>query len=157
MPQEQLYSLAYFSRNSIDGTPDAVEANIAAILRSARRNNHRVGVTGALLFSDGCFAQVLEGEREHVEATFEAIQCDPRHRDVTILHLHQVEHRSFGAWSMAFAGVDGVSVDPNINAEGMEPLDNIMATEAGQNLLASLRSVVRRDDLGRRDEVALHA
>jgi hypothetical protein len=147
-----LYSLAYFSRNTIEDGSGQMQAHIEQILVSARRNNAANGVTGALLFSDGCFAQVLEGPRDEVEAIFETIQCDPRHRDVTILHLHAVEHRSFGAWSMAFGGIDGVSVDPGTTADGMIHADNILATVPGQNLLTALRSVVHRDDLARRDE-----
>jgi hypothetical protein len=151
----QLYSLAYFSRNNIEGTQDAVEASIATILESARRKNALVGVTGALLFSDGCFAQVLEGARADVEFVFETIQCDPRHRDVTILHLHEIDHRSFGQWSMAFAGIDGVSIDPTPRNAGIAAVADILATPVGQSLLAALRSVVHRDDLARRDEPAI--
>ena len=149
---QQLFSLAYFSRNAIAGTSDEMQSAIAAILASARRNNARRGVTGALLFSDGCFAQVLEGAREDVETVFETIQCDPRHKDVTIMHLHQVEERSFGDWSMAFGGIDGVSIDPRINSDGMGPVDGILTLQAGTNLLAALHRVVQRDDLARRDE-----
>ncbi len=149
---QQLFSLAYFSRNAIEGNSDEMRAALAKILASARRNNASRGVTGALLFSDGCFAQVLEGPREAVEEVFETIQCDPRHSDVTIMHLHEVEQRSFGGWSMAFAGIDGVSVDPCIDADGMGPVEGILALEAGKNLLASLHSVVRRDDIARRHD-----
>lgn len=152
---DRLFSLAYFSRNMIAGTADDMQIAIAKILSSARRHNARRNVTGALLFSDGCFAQVLEGAREDVEAVFESIQCDPRHSSVTIMHLHEVEERSFGDWSMAFGGIEGVSVDPGINAPGMGPADGILALEAGNNLLLALRRVVHRDDLARRDEVAL--
>jgi hypothetical protein len=147
---EPLYSLAYFSRNAIAGDPDAVRAQIAAILRTARRHNAEIGVTGALLYSDGCFAQVLEGQREAVEDVFESIQCDTRHCDVTVLHLHPVSERSFGAWSMAFGGIAG-NTQPAAADAGMTAADDILATPAGQNLLAALRSVVYRDDL------ALHA
>jgi hypothetical protein len=150
---DSLYSLACFSRNAIAGTSPEVQAQIAQILASARRNNAAHGVTGALLFSDGCFAQVLEGRREDVEGVFETIQCDPRHCDVTILHLHEVERRSFGAWSMAFGGIDGVSSDPQLQDDGMSPADGVLATVAGQNLLLALRNVVYRDDLARRDEL----
>jgi hypothetical protein len=148
-----LYSLAYFSRNAIQGNADEMHSAIADILAAARRNNASRGITGALLFSDGCFAQVLEGAREDIELVFETIQCDPRHSDVTIMHLHEVDERSFGDWSMAFGGIDGVSVDPRINADGMGPVEGILALQAGQNLLAALRSVVHRDDLARRDEL----
>jgi hypothetical protein len=153
--KEQLCSLAYFSRNAIHGSAEEMSAEIEAILATARRNNARHGVTGALLFSDGCFAQVLEGARDDVETVFETIQCDPRHKDVTIMHLHPVEQRSFGSWSMAFGGIDGVSVDPRINADGMGPVEGILTLQAGTNLLAALRSVVRRDDLARRDEIGI--
>jgi hypothetical protein len=40
-------------------SPEPRQNEIASSLVSARRNNALRGVTGALLFSDGCFAQVL--------------------------------------------------------------------------------------------------
>jgi hypothetical protein len=150
MTTPALYSLAYFSTNAIEGTQEQVRKSIEQILLTARRNNVRHGITGALLFSDGCFAQVLEGARDDIEAIFETIQCDARHRDVTVMHLHPVAERSFGAWSMAFAGVDGVSIDPGLTGDAAACADAILASAAGQNLLAALRGVVHRDDLGRR-------
>jgi hypothetical protein len=150
---ELLFSLAYFSRNAIEGTPQQVHAHIEEILTSARRNNGKHGVTGALLFSDGCFAQVLEGARGDIEEIFETIQCDPRHKDVTIMHLHPIEQRGFGEWSMAFAGIEGVSNDPQLLADGMGTTDGILTTPAGKSLLAALHSVVRRDDVARREKI----
>jgi hypothetical protein len=149
---DSLFSLAYFSRNAIVGTAADMQQAIAAILRTARSNNPRHNVTGALLYSDGCFAQVLEGRREDVEHIFETIQCDRRHSDVTIMHLHPVDERSFAAWSMAFAGIEGVSGKPMVIGDGMLAADDILSSEAGQNLLAALRSVVHRDELGRVEE-----
>jgi hypothetical protein len=147
----RLHSLAYFSRNQIQGTVEEVHAEIATILASARRHNAQHGVTGALLFSDGCFAQVLEGELDDVEAIFESIQCDRRHSHVTVLHVHAVEQRSFGHWSMAFAGIEGVSVDPKLGQDEAEKASLLLSTPGGQALLAILRSIVHRDDLARRD------
>jgi hypothetical protein len=146
---ETLYSLAYFSRNTIVGTREQVRANIEQILTSSRRNNASYGVTGALLFGDGCFAQVLEGRREDVETLFEAILHDPRHRDVTVMAMHAVAQRSFGQWAMAFGGVDGVSYDPGIRSAGTGAPDEVLATPAGRQLLAALRGVVQRDDRAR--------
>jgi hypothetical protein len=145
--QTDLHSLAYFSRNAIPGDPEQMQLGIADILASARKNNVKSGVTGALLFSDGCFAQVLEGPRETIEGIFETIQCDARHCDVAIMHLHPIEARSFGNWSMAFGGIEGVSVNPQLGA------DDILALEAGRSLLAALKSIVLRDDMAR-NEVA---
>ncbi len=148
---DTLCSLAYFSRNAMTGSPAELASQIQDILQRARHNNQQHGVTGALLFSDGCFAQVLEGPPAAVEGVFESIQCDPRHSEVTILHLHPVPERSFGQWSMAFGGINGVSVDPQLADQGMAQADQILASPAGQNLLAALRNVVYRDDLSRRD------
>jgi hypothetical protein len=102
---QDLYRLAYFSRNSLLGTLVQVGAEVQQILQVSRRNNSRVGVTGALLFNHSCFAQVLEGPLSAVEETFERIQRDTRHADVTVLELAAASAREFPAWSMAFAGV----------------------------------------------------
>ena len=99
-----LYRLIYTSRNLLPGDEDAQAATVAGILTLSKRNNARVGVTGALLFNAGSFAQVLEGSRLAVEATFERIQRDPRHSDVSVLQCEPVASRGFPNWSMAFVG-----------------------------------------------------
>jgi hypothetical protein len=100
---QDLYRLVYYSRNrgSID---PAASGEVRDILSASRRNNAEADVTGALLFNAGCFGQVLEGPRRAVEATFERIQQDPRHGDVTVLGFGEAEGRCFGNWSMAFVG-----------------------------------------------------
>ncbi len=100
----RLYRVLYCSRNGILGDPDVVAADILAILAKSRRNNARDDVTGGLLFSTGCFAQVLEGPVDAVEAAFERIQCDERHAEVTVLRAGPVAARDFPDWSMGFAG-----------------------------------------------------
>ena len=99
-----IYRLVYTSRNLIPGTEDEQAAVVAQILETSQRNNGKVGVTGALLFNSGTFAQVLEGPRTAVEATFERIQRDPRHSDVSVLQCEAVDDRGFPTWSMAFTG-----------------------------------------------------
>ena len=76
---------------------------LASILTVSRANNMRYGVTGALLYSDGCFAQILEGELDAVQQTFERIQNDMRHGAVVVLEAKPVETRMFGLWEMALA------------------------------------------------------
>ena len=84
--------------------PDDLDmsATLASILDAARRNNARVGVTGALLYSGRRFAQVLEGPPDAVEAIFETIQCDARHDNIAVLKVTSPPHRAFANWSMAF-------------------------------------------------------
>jgi hypothetical protein len=99
-----IYRLVYYSRNRIQGTAAAVAAEVDAILESAQRNNSLLGVTGALIFNAGMFGQVLEGDRQDVELTFERIQRDTRHGDVQVLAFEEAPNRGFPSWSMAFVG-----------------------------------------------------
>ncbi|MEE7457241.1 blue light sensor protein [Methylorubrum populi] len=99
-----LCRLVYYSRNRVAGAPTAMDETIRGILAVSRVNNARVGVTGALMFNAGCFAQVLEGPSEAVETTFERIQQDERHGEVSLLALEPVEERLFTDWSMAYVG-----------------------------------------------------
>ncbi len=100
-----LYSLIYSSKNRIDGTADEVAASIKSILAAAQRNNPNLSITGALMFNRGCFVQVLEGPRMSLSRTFERIQQDERHGEVSILAFEPVEGRRFENWSMAFVGM----------------------------------------------------
>ena len=102
---EQVHRLVYFSRNAMPGTNDEIVEGIHQILKSSRSNNARVGVTGALLFNSGCFAQVLEGSSSAVSETFERIQWDERHSDVLVLDYSPVTARAFPDWSMSFVGM----------------------------------------------------
>ncbi len=99
-----LYRLVYASKNLLQGTEHDIATEIHQILEVSQRNNVKIGVTGALMFNAGSFAQVLEGPRDGVEATFERIQRDLRHSDVTVLQCVPVESRGFENWSMAFVG-----------------------------------------------------
>ncbi|WP_237479000.1 BLUF domain-containing protein [Lichenibacterium dinghuense] len=99
-----LYRLIYTSRNFLGGSDAEQAAAVDGILAVSKRNNARVGVTGALLFNAGFFAQILEGPRAAVETTFERIQRDTRHSDVSVLQCEPVAARGFPNWSMAFVG-----------------------------------------------------
>ncbi|MET0747733.1 MAG: BLUF domain-containing protein [Rhizobium sp.] len=99
-----MHRLVYYSANRILGSIEELTAQVEQILATSRRNNEKVGVTGALMFSEGFFGQVLEGPQAAVEATFERIQRDARHSDVSLLQFEQIEKQQFENWSMACVG-----------------------------------------------------
>ena len=99
-----LHRLVYYSRNRAASAPEGMAVTIERILASARRNNVSVDVTGALMFNAGCFAQVLEGPKAAVMHTFERIQQDERHGDVSVLSFGPITARAFDRWSMGFVG-----------------------------------------------------
>ncbi len=138
----RLYRVLYCSRNSIPGAPEVVADHIRAILARSRHNNARDGVTGGLLFSTGCFAQVLEGPVDVVEAAFERIQCDERHSEVTVLQAGPVTARDFPDWSMGFAGTN--AADGPISDKLLR--DTLSGrSSGGSELFSILKSVVVRE------------
>ena len=140
---QQLYRLVYVSRCTCPGDPAWLDAEVTNILAKSKVNNRSAGVTGALLFSSECFAQALEGPVAEVEATFERIQCDPRHYDTVILQAGPVERREFGDWSMAYAGrVDDQRLQFAQFKDDTQPHDT-----ASGLILDLMRGVVRRSEL----------
>ena len=139
----EVFRIVYCSRNAIGR--DAAGRDLEQILAAARRNNAQVGVTGALLYSKGFFAQVLEGPFEAVQQVFERIQIDHRHTDVVILTAENVTDRNFADWDMAYA-------EPRDPVEVNATLSRALATSttvSGASVLRLLDSVVRRQDVYR--------
>ena len=68
---------------------------------TAAKRSLRFGFGGVLCHGQGLYLQLLEGERSAVNRLFARILLDTRHKDVELLHLQEVEHRRFAAWSMA--------------------------------------------------------
>lgn len=78
---------------------------IRRILDSSARHNTSQQITGMLLYSNGSFVQVLEGEEAAVTETMALIAKDPRHHDINVLSKSAVADREFGAWSMGFRAI----------------------------------------------------
>jgi hypothetical protein len=95
-----LHKLVYCSRNCIQGSDSAATEELQVILASARKNNLALGITGALLYNNGNFAQFLEGPLASVERIFEVIQCDPRHTEATVVYNGPTPSATFriGLW-----------------------------------------------------------
>jgi hypothetical protein len=79
---------------------DLAPAELQGLLDECRRKNAVAGVTGILLHQKGSFFQVLEGDRDVVEALFERISEDKRHIRTTKIILEPITERAFGEWTM---------------------------------------------------------
>ena len=75
-------------------------AVLNGILLTARRNNQRDGITGALIVRPDLYLQWLEGPADALAALFERIRADDRHVDVERLDGGTLPSRRFGAWAM---------------------------------------------------------
>lgn len=78
------------------------KSELVALLEKSRVKNARLGITGILLYRDGDFLQLLEGEETAVRQLYRQIEADARHTAVTSLIEEQCEERLFADWSMGF-------------------------------------------------------
>ncbi|TCK20254.1 BLUF domain-containing protein [Pseudonocardia endophytica] len=99
------FRLIYRSRSLIPA--ETRKAVLGEIFSSARSNNKRQQITGALLLSGDYFVQALEGDEQAVQALYEHIAKDDRHEDVTVVDERRLDERTFGKWSMAQVSDDG--------------------------------------------------
>ena len=76
------------------------EAALNGILITARRNNPRDGITGALICRQDLYLQLLEGPRAAVEARYDSIVRDDRHLEVVKRVSRRVTERMFPKWAM---------------------------------------------------------
>lgn len=96
-PDEQVHSIMYWSRAVCPMT----DADLLNLLSTARSVNAKMGLTGMLLYKNGCFLQILEGYLKELELVFAKIEADPRHTCVTILRT-DFGPRQFTGWTMGF-------------------------------------------------------
>jgi len=78
------------------------DEELVELLAKSRASNAERDVSGLLLYHEGSFLQVLEGERSVVEAVFDKIGKDPRHTDKLLLFRREGVERCFDEWTMGF-------------------------------------------------------
>jgi hypothetical protein len=100
-------------------------AELLDLLAGCREDNARAGVTGMLLYKDGNFMQVLEGDEDAVRATHARIERDPRHRGLITLLQGPSAGRHFPGWSMGLRELRSPEV---ISTPGFSPFLNTSLT-----------------------------
>ena len=76
--------------------------DLEELLDHARRANAAKGITGALVYAEGIFLQILEGEKVRVHELMAKIRRDVRHGGVIVLREGEVQTAIFSSWKMAF-------------------------------------------------------
>lgn len=102
MPHQLIYASASSTPMQADDLED--------LLERAQHKNAAAGITGALVYVDGCFLQVLEGLAEPVRQLMERIYRDPRHEAVTLLQAQEVAEARFAQWTMAYVSATSAQV-----------------------------------------------
>lgn len=95
-------SLLYVSVSTLKLPDEAGEVD--DLVGVARSRNAALDVTGALIFTETHFAQILEGAAAAVEELMVSIRADRRHRAVNTVSVIETPQRRFAGWSMAYSG-----------------------------------------------------
>lgn len=93
-----MYTLTYESKAVGNPTAEDMEQ----LMEKARADNEVNGITGCLLYCNGGFIQIIEGEKKHILALFEKIKLDKRHTDVHLFSDHDITERTFDSWGMPY-------------------------------------------------------
>ncbi len=81
-------------------TREFTEAELDALVTVAHENNKKYGITGAMLYLESAFIQVIEGQDSDIARLLQQLHLDTRHRDIRIVSDNVVPARNFQNWSM---------------------------------------------------------
>jgi len=131
-----LVRLLYASRAAEAVTLDIIES----ILASSRKHNPALGITGVLCHGGDVYMQVLEGGRDAVNALYNKIVRDARHRDIALLHYQEVAERKFAGWTMGQVNLTKVNPSLLLKYSDRPVLDPFAAS--GQASMALLEELI---------------
>lgn len=114
-----MYNLLYTSNSTVQVNSGMLDT----ILLTARENNNREGITGMLLYSQGSFVQLLEGDEENVKKTFYKISCDTRHNNIEVVMETTASDRYFPDWQMGFKWLEKADLNRIDNHENKKIKD----------------------------------
>ncbi|QXV65038.1 BLUF domain-containing protein [Mucilaginibacter achroorhodeus] len=80
------------------------------LLVKSQLRNSDFGITGLLLYNNGVFMGVIEGNRQYVTKLFDNIENDTNNTAVIKLAEQPITERQFDTWTMSFKtnGPDGL-------------------------------------------------
>lgn len=151
----ELIQIVYISRATFEAGPreNGVEPHVARILLKSRKNNPRQGLVGVLFYGDGNFFQCIEGERGAVQALFSRISDDPRHKDVKVLSVRDIQVRTFNEWSMKYVPA-AREVMLQVKAFGFDTFDPYLFNEDHVTEMLALLQRISDPTLGRLNSTA---
>jgi hypothetical protein len=97
--------MMYFLIYSSHAAPGFKEEELTSLLVQARERNKDYLVTGLLLYFDGKFIQLIEGEKQTIKQLYNNIINDKRHSGISLLKEGDSETRYFPDWSMGYRTV----------------------------------------------------
>jgi hypothetical protein len=79
------------------------------LLYHSYSNNQALGITGVLIYENDRFGQVIQGKADQIDALWNRIQKDQRHKNVRLIDRKPISERTFSKWTMVFQGRDEIA------------------------------------------------
>ncbi len=92
------YAIVYLSTASEDLEEEVIEN----ILKSSKTWNNQNDITGLLLFSEGSFFQIIEGEKNTISELFENIKEDDRHHNIMQIFGKDIHKDAYDGYDSDF-------------------------------------------------------
>lgn len=102
----KVYQLTYRSK----AIPDITSKEIQEIIKIAKAFNSTNDISGCLLFDNGYFVQILEGDEEKVTQLYLTIKKDRRHNHLEVLSKGWSSKRVFDNWGMGYLEMKAMKI-----------------------------------------------
>ena len=112
---------------SSEAAPGLAAPELEQMLAESRVRNKAHGITGVLLFVEGAFLQILEGEKVDVDDLMGRIERDARHHDIKVFYEQEVDERAFASWSMAYLTPGADEIAKWIEHDGATTIESVLA------------------------------
>ncbi|TPN83013.1 BLUF domain-containing protein [Aquimarina algicola] len=83
------------------------DSDIEELMKYVKLQNNDKKITGILIYSEGNFFQVLEGQEEDIKTLFDKIKKDSRHYNIIKMLDKPVKGISFSEYHSSFTIVSG--------------------------------------------------
>ena len=117
-------------------TKDMNEKDLLELLEESRRNNKKYNVTGMLLYKNGAFLQVLEGDEKYLDEIYKTILQDERNTGHYLIERKEITQRQFPDWSMGFEDLTHHGIDE------LEGYSDIFKKKKSPHEIAKFRDMV---------------
>jgi hypothetical protein len=137
------YQIIYSSHSTTPMQMDDLED----LLEHAQASNATQGITGALVYVEGAFLQVLEGDKAGLQKLMVKISRDLRHETVVVLREGDVPTAIFSGWNMAYVSATAEQVAQWAGFSCSKPMPQVLsdiqkdshrAAQVTQSILAML-------------------
>ncbi|AXT58236.1 BLUF domain-containing protein [Aquimarina sp. AD1] len=81
-------------------------SDVNELFEYVKVNNNSLKITGILMYSDGNFFQILEGEKKLIHDLFKKILLDSRHYDIIKIFDHEMTKPSFSKYNSNFSTIN---------------------------------------------------